>query len=143
MIKSKMLDKAEFEKPRIKEGVYNCVCKEVKEISEGKYGARIVIVAEIVDREIPQSTELGKVVHLKMTPGSGSTKVMKAFGFEYDVGKDFVFDDLVGKTARCIVEDYETRDLDEEGKAIIASSITKFKLLEEEKPVTEEKVIVN
>ena len=137
-----MRDKESFERPRIEEGFYNCVCKEVKEISPGTYGDRIAIIAEIsrVRGRPEKDVELAKVVYLKMTPNSGSTKAVEAFGFEFKPGEDFDFDKLVGKTAQAVVEDYEY--VDEDGATQTASSISKFKPLKEgeDAEVIEEKV---
>jgi len=142
MVKTKIQKTAEYEKPKIDEGIYEGICKEVKEITDGQYGARVAIICEIRDKE-DNTVELAKVVYNKLTPNSAATKVIEAFGFEYDKfdeGFEFDWDAMVGRVARCWVEDYEYV---KDGETLIASSISKFKsvLKEEELDVKQEKVV--
>ena len=111
-----------FEKPRIPEGWYDCECIEVKKISDGQYGERIIIVSRIEEQKV----DLGKVVYLNLREGTAATEVIQAFGINFVEGKEFDFSELIGKKARAVVEDYEYV-LDGEKKH--ASTVSKYKKL--------------
>lgn len=116
---AKMQEAPVFEKPRIEEGLYECECVEVKKIADGKFGPRIAVICSI---EGHGDVQLAKVSYMNLTPKSGATEMIMMFGCEFMPGNDFNFNDLVGKKAKALVEDY-----DAEGKP--ASTISKFKAL--------------
>jgi len=128
-----MQENKDFKKPRIEEGIYHAVLKEVKQISDGKWGQRIAWVCEIMAMPGTPSikqVELSKVTYNKLSSGNKESSAMecvRAFGGVYEKGKVFEYDSLLGKSARAWVEDYDIQEGDFVGQK--ASTITKFKPL--------------
>lgn len=110
----------DFDKPRIAEGFYHCECKEVKRVSDGQYGERIAFICKILEKDV----DLVKVVYLKLTPDTGCMAVLEAFGVEFVEGEKFNFENMQGKVAIAVVEDYVYQH---NGEERCASTITKFK----------------
>jgi len=116
------MTKPEFEKVLIEEDFYTGTLKEIKEITPGQWGDRLALVFEVeTDKGV---VELAKVVYRKLTPDSAFTEVLKVFGHEWEEGKTFNTDQLVGKKAKVVVENYER-------EGVKASTISKVKPLEE------------
>ena len=114
---AKMQEAPVFEKPRIEEGLYECECVEVKKIADGKFGPRVAVICSI---EGHGDVQLAKVSYMNLTPKSGATEMIMAFGCEFMPGNDFNFGELVGKKAKALVEDYDA-------DGVPASTISKFK----------------
>jgi len=130
-----------FEKPKIPEKMYEGTLKEIKPISEGKYGARVVFVYEVIADG--KEVEIGHIAYdpEKVTQGTKFGKVLIAHGLEID-GSVVETDKIVGTKANVWVEDYEYESEEEreiEGKKVIvkekklASGISKVTKIEEVK----------
>jgi hypothetical protein len=115
-----MSQKSEFEKPRIEEGLYPARLKEIKDISAGEYGDRVVLIFQ-VDKE---KVDLSMIAYKKISPGTKLGQAFLALGAEIVDGK-LDTEGYVGKECKIMVEDYEDKDGD------TRSGVTKVK------PVTE------
>jgi len=113
-----------FDKPHIEEGLYDAKLKEVKEVSEGKYGKRVVFIFSI--EKDKAEVELAHLCYVPeiAAPENKYGKVLQALGCE--LGEEIDTDTLIGKSVRVMVEDYQP-----EGEDAPASSITKVKTLAE------------
>lgn len=126
------MEEPEFEKPRIPEGLYEAVLKEVKGVSEGKFGPKIAWIFSILpqrgrenNEKLKEPVELAMLTYAKATKGSKCTQVYEAFGGSFEIGKKIDTGALTGSMARVMVEDYE-----KDGEKF--STITKVKPLQEE-----------
>lgn len=117
-----------FEKPIIDAGYYPAEVVEVKEISPGEHGQKIICICKV---QAETDVQLGHVCYTKITEGTKAGRMIKCFipNFEFKPGVDFNFDLLVGARALALVDDYE---YEVEGKKVKASSIERFKPLVEE-----------
>jgi len=113
-----------FERPKIEEGLYTALLKEVKEISEGQYGKRVALIYAVQ----PSNTEVSFVCYVPetATPENKFGKTLIAHGV--DLGKEIDTDGLINSTVKVMVEDYE---YEEDGNKKLASSISKVKPLVE------------
>ena len=121
----------EFNKPRIEEGIYEAHLSKVKELSEGQFGKRIAWIFLIPDAK-PQRVELAKVTYLNATPNSECTKVLLALGYEYEKGKTFNTEELMGKKVRVWVEDFQRSKEEDPFSTIAKVKPLKSELVEEE-----------
>jgi len=122
--------KPQFDIVRVEEGIYQGTLKEVKDISDGQYGARVAFIYNFKAND--KDTQLALVCYkLVATPDNKLGQALMAHGVKIEEGK-FDTDNLPQKTVRIFVEDY-TRTVEEDGKKVEkkASIITKVKPLVE------------
>jgi len=113
-----------FERPNIEEGLHEAKLKEVKEITDGQYGKRVAFIFTIIANG--KETELSHIAYVPevATPENKFGKVLLSLGV--DLGNEIDTEPLIGNSVKVMVEDYE---YEENGKKLIASSISKVKPL--------------
>lgn len=141
-----------FERARIMPGFYKAVFTGVSIVPKGEHGARIawkfrVARSDLKDEgdkvKYADGAELSQITYENVTPSSRAGAVAVALGHVIGEGS-FDTDDLVGKEAVLVVDDYEIKD--KEGGLVSCSGIVKVKPLdkkvvkEDVKPVVEEEV---
>lgn len=114
-----------FEKPKIPAGMYKGTLKEIKEISEGKYGARVVFVYNVKVAE-SNEVEIGHIAYNpdEVTKGCKFGMVLIAHGIALD-GSVIDTEKIIGTEANVWVEDYEyesEEEIEHEGKKVIAKT---------------------
>jgi len=121
-----------FEKPLIDEGFYEAKLVEVKDIAEGKYGARVGFLYQIEGKQDTLIHIVG--IPMKATPDNKYGRVLMAHGIKLD-GQEVDTDILIGSKVKVVVENYELKDedgnvlRDKEGNKKRASIIAKVKPL--------------
>lgn len=111
-----------FEPVHIEEGIYTAELKEVKDISEGTYGARVAFIYSI------EGKELALVAYkTKATTDNKLGQTLIAHGVDIADGK-IDTNNLPQKQVKAWVEDYE-REV--EGKKVKGSTISKVKTIVE------------
>jgi len=119
-------ESTDFERPHVEEGLHIAEFIESKEISEGTYGARCIMLFNLVE----QNVELGHIVYTTndASPANKLGQALIALGVE--LGKPVDTETLKGTKCRVLVEDYDIKD--DTGKVTgKASSISKVKPLAE------------
>ena len=115
----------DFEKPHVEEGYHIAEFIESKQISEGTYGARAVLLFKLVESNV----DLGQIVYTT-NPASPNNKLgqtLIALGVDLAKG-NINTGELKGKKCRVLAEDYM---YEKDGKELTASSISKVKPLAE------------
>jgi hypothetical protein len=140
-------------KPRIEEGYYAGILKEVKPRAkedgtpiEGKYGRQVILLFEVYKKDtseqiIYEGTPLvmAKIAYSEyknddgiyktaFTKNSAITKIFEALGWTFNPGKKLNTDDFIGKWVKLNIDDYEADRESEE--PYMASSIKDIKPLE-------------
>jgi len=111
-----------FEPVHIEEGVYPAELKEVKDISEGQYGARVAFIYDV------EGNELALVAYkTKATKDNKIGKTLIAHGVDIIDGKTET-DNLPTKKVQAWVEDFE-KEITRNGKTekVLTSTISKVK----------------
>jgi len=110
----------EFENKYVEEGVYDAELKEVREVSEGKYGERVALVFDV--KTSKETVELAHVCYVppKVNENNKLGVALKALGARLDQDNEIETDALLGVGCRVMVEDF-----DKEGTK--SSIITKVK----------------
>ncbi len=115
----------DFEKPLISEDLYIATLKEVKDITDGKFGRRVAFIYNIADKDVDLAFPCYS--ENAANPATKLGKTLQAHGV--DLGKEIETDPLIGTKVRVLVENYEYED--DNKKKVKASSISKVKPLEE------------
>lgn len=118
----------DFEPVHIPEGIYVAELKEVKDVSEGTYGARVAFIYNIVEH----NKELALVAYKsKATRNNKIGQTLIAHGLEIN-DEEVDTDAILGSKVRVWVEDFE-KEFETEGKTEKKKSsiISKVKPLEE------------
>lgn len=118
----------DFERVHIPEGIYDGVLKEVKDISDGTYGARVALIYEILGKQVSLAYVCYKT---KATTENKIGQALIAHGVEIS-DKEIDTDNLPKRQVKIWVEDFE---LEKDGKKITASTISKVKPLVETQKV--------
>lgn len=118
-------ESSSFEKPKVPAGMYKAILKEIKEISEGKYGARVVFVYNVKIAE-GNEVEIGHIAYNpdEVTKGCKFGMVLLAHGIALD-GSKIETDKIIGTEANVWVEDYEyesEEEIEHEGQKVIAKT---------------------
>ena len=117
-----------FEKVHIPEGIYEAELKEIKDVSDGQFGQRVVWIYQVVEKDV----ELGLLCYkTTATKENKIGKTMIAHGVELN-DNEIDISALVGSKVKVWVEDYSYED-EVDGKKVskTASSISKVKPLAE------------
>lgn len=117
-------ESTDFERPHVEEGLHIAEFVEAKEISEGTYGARSVMLFKLIEQDV----ELGQIVYTtnQASPNNKLGQTLIALGAT--LGGEIDTESLKGKKCRVLVEDYT---YEKDGKELTASSISKVKPLAE------------
>ena len=117
-------ESTDFERPHVEEGLHPAEFIEAKEISDGTYGPRAVLLFKLIE----EGVELGQIVYTanKASPNNKLGRTLSALGA--DLGKEIDTESLKGTKCRVLVEDYT---YEKDGKEQTASSISKVKPLAE------------
>ena len=110
-----------FVKTKIPQGMYYAKLKNVKEGTEGMYGARIIWEFEILDLKSKKPVmfdsngeqkvaEIGVFTGCKFTPNSKETSIYKSLGGDYEGDEEVDTDKVLEKTAQAIVTTYKDKD---------------------------------
>ena len=125
-LKTSTKSTANFDPVHIEEGIYKATLKEVKDISEGKYGPRVAFIytIKLEDKEV----DLAFVTYkLTATKDNKIGQTLMAHGAVID-DKPVDTANLPNREVRVWVEDF-TKEVEEDGKKITkkGSSISKVK----------------
>lgn len=121
-------ESTDFERPHVEEGLHAAEFIGDKEISDGQYGSRAVMLFRLIEQDV----EIGQIVYTT-NPASPNNKLgqtLMALGAK--LGKEVDTDALKNTKCRVLVEDYSYEE-DKDGKKAekTASSISKVKPLAE------------
>jgi len=118
-------ESTDFERPHVEEGLHPAEFIEAKEISDGTYGPRCVMLFKLIEQQV----EIGQIVYTSnpASPANRLGQTLLALGV--DLGKEIDTDSLKGTKCRVLVEDYTYEDNEKKEKT--ASSISKVKPLAE------------
>ena len=117
-----------FEKVRIPEDVYIAEFVGDKDVSDGEYGARMILVFNIPEKNV----ELAYICYKReATKDNKLGQALLAMGQKLD-GSKIETSKLIGTKVKIFVEDYETKDVDDKGNKMMASGISKVKPLVEQ-----------
>jgi len=123
--KSTTKENTDFERPHVEEGLHVAEFIESKEISEGTYGSRAVMLFRLIEQDV----EIGQIVYTTndASPNNKLGQTLLALGADLEKG-EIDTDKLKGTKCRVLVEDYT---YEKDGKELTASSISKVKTLAE------------
>jgi len=118
-------ESTDFERPHVEEGLHIAEFIESKEISEGTYGSRAVMLFKLIEQDV----ELGQIVYTTndATPNNKLGQTLIALGADLEKGSVDT-EKFKGTKCRVLVEDYT---YEKDGKELTASSISKVKPLAE------------
>ena len=116
----------DFERAKIEEGIYPATLKEVKDISEGQYGARVAFIYEI------EGKEFALVCYkTRATADNKLGQTLIAHGVKIE-DADIDTENLPNAKVKAWVEDYETEiEKDKKKVKAVYSTISKVKPMTE------------
>ena len=99
-----------FEKPHIKEGLYDAEFKMIKDIVDGQYGQRVALIFDVFVELGQKPIELSLVCYKKLTMQSSLGKALASIGARVTTGQTVSTDKLLGAACRVLVASYTGKD---------------------------------